>query len=258
MRQRMSRWAVLAIAVACAPGALSAQVVIPDTVFARAERPTGTIRGIVQTSDGKPVADAQVTIGELATVRSNGAGSFFLLQVPRGTYTITVRTFGGPPQSDTVAIAGGDTASVTIRLREKLTELETVRAIGQRLIEGPGYSALEDFYRRRQRGFGKFFTREQLERVLTFEQLIRSNMAGVRFNRDMYGNVSIDFARCPPIFGIQPVVYYVDGMQTMAGDLFSWFNPNDIEAMEIYRGSSELPPEARGIACAAVFFWMRR
>jgi hypothetical protein len=31
-----------------------------------------------------------------------------------------------------------------------------------------------------------------------------------------------------------------------------------IEAMEVYRGSAELPPEARGITCAAVYFWLRR
>ena len=176
----------LAVALTCSATALRAQVVITDTVFVRAQAPTGTIRGTVQTSDGKPVVDAQATIGDLASVRTNSAGSFFLLRVPRGTHTITVRTFAAPPATDTVAVAGGDTVAVAIRLLEKLTELETVRAIGQRLMQGPGYGALEDFYRRRQ-----------------------------------------------PIFGIRPVVYYVDGMQTMADDMFSWFNPNDIEAMEI-------------------------
>ncbi len=147
----MRHWALLTLAVALASSAtaLRAQVLIPDTVFARAERPTGTIRGTVQTSDGKPVVDAQVIVGGLASVRANNAGSFFLLRVPRGSHTITVRTFAAPPLSATVAIAGGDTATVAIRLLEKLTELETVRAIGQRLIEAPGCGALEDFYRRR-------------------------------------------------------------------------------------------------------------
>lgn len=32
---------------------------------------------------------------------------------------------------------------------------------------------------------------------------------------------------------------------------------NDIEAMEVYRGVSELPMEAAGDGCAAIFIWTR-
>jgi hypothetical protein len=31
----------------------------------------------------------------------------------------------------------------------------------------------------------------------------------------------------------------------------------DVEAMEVYRGPSQLPQEAMGNACAAVFIWTR-
>jgi hypothetical protein len=32
---------------------------------------------------------------------------------------------------------------------------------------------------------------------------------------------------------------------------------SDIEAIEVYRGVAELPLEAMGNACAAIFVWMR-
>lgn len=219
---------------------------------------TGTIRGTVQTSDGKPVADAQVVIGDHGIVRTNNAGAFFMLRVPRGKHSLSVRTFAAPPVTQVVSVAGGDTINVAVRLRQKLTELETVRTVGQRLVDGPGFGALEDFYRRRQRGFGKFFDRAQLEQSVTFQQLVSSNMAGVRFREDMWGNLMVQFVRCPPVAGRPPVVFFVDGMKTSAQEVFSWFRPNDLEAMEIYRGPVELPIEARGDACAAVYFWTRR
>ncbi len=56
---------------------------------------------------------------------------------------------------------------------------------------------------------------------------------------------------------IQRLAYFLDGLRT-TGDLLTVFRPQNIEAIEIYRGPSELPPEAMGNACAAVFIWTRR
>ncbi len=257
----LRRWTLglllLSLGVLDGAKALGAQVVLPDTVFARSDTSsTGVIRGTVHTLDGQPVANAQVSIGELANVRTNEFGAFFLLRVPRGTYAVAVRTFATPPATATVRIGGGDTVQLTIRLPEKLTEIEAVRAIGRRRAAGQGLGALEDFFRRRERGFGKFFTRDQIDQVVTFDQLLVSNIAGIRVRRNMFNDVTIDFGRCPPPY--RNVVYFVDGMQTMDQEVFTWLRPTDIEAMEVYRGPAELPAEARGIACAAVYLWMRR
>ncbi len=113
---------------------------------------------------------------------------------------------------------------------------------------------LEEFYRRRQRGSGRFFTREEIDKAGSLIAIF-STVPGVRARTAMFGGLGLQFARCKG--GIQGgrVMYFTDGVPSMAG---MELPPEDIAAIEVYRGVTELPPEAVGNACAAVFIWTRR
>ncbi len=117
----------------------------------------------------------------------------------------------------------------------------------------------DEFYRRKARGVGKFFTREDLERSTRTEAAYM--LAGVGGAR-VYAPVAaqkpiIRMPRCPP----RGLVLFVNGhptgtAMTAAETLFE-FHVNDIEAMEVYTSQSEVPQEAVGLGCAAVFIWTR-
>ena len=51
---------------------------------------------------------------------------------------------------------------------------------------------------------------------------------------------------------------FVDGMKvTEPFVTLASLNANDVEAIEVYRGTAELPAEAAGNGCAAIMVWTR-
>lgn len=114
----------------------------------------------------------------------------------------------------------------------------------------------DEFYRRKSRGEGKFFTREDLERTSRSEAAyMLQGIGGVRvIPQRMSQPPIIRFNRCP----YNRVALFIDGLQTgdIAQTLFE-LNVNNIEAMEVYTSPSQLPQEAMGNSCAAVFIWTR-
>lgn len=54
---------------------------------------------------------------------------------------------------------------------------------------------------------------------------------------------------------------YVDGMRTndeLVPETLKEMSSSDVEALEVYKGPSELPMEALGDACSAIYIWTRR
>jgi hypothetical protein len=118
---------------------------------------------------------------------------------------------------------------------------------------GSEYSPhLQDFFDRARRGVGAFFTLQDIERAGSLEVLL-ATVPGARIQRSMFGDVAVTMGRC----GASGVRYYLDGVVTTAG-AFANVHPRDVAAMEVYRGPSQLPPEAVGNGCAAIYIWTRR
>lgn len=230
------------------------QTRLPTDTVRAVQTPTGVLIGRVLTRDGKPVADALVVLGVAPNVRSSSTGAFFVQRMPAGVHTLEVRTFGAPPTRREVSVAGGDTIRVDITLTRTVYQLETVRTLGDGMMKDADVGTFNDFYERMQRGQGRFFSREDMQRAVTIDQLV-STIPGVRIRRNALGDVSISFGRC--ITGGR-TAFYVDGVEAMGDDLLSWYRPSDLEAMEVYRGIGELPAQVFGDACAAVFLWSRR
>jgi hypothetical protein len=50
---------------------------------------------------------------------------------------------------------------------------------------------------------------------------------------------------------------FIDGARMHDVSALSELSPSQVEAVEIYQGASQLPAEAKGDACFAVFVWLR-
>ena len=220
----------------------------------QAQQNSARVRGTVHDSSGVPVALAQLTLQRVVGI-SDSAGRFLLEGLPGGANTLLVRRMGYEPLSISLILADGRTDSVRLILAAIPRELEGITATDER-----ARLRLAEFYRHRQNGMGYYFDRKQIEerRVQRLTDLLR-RMSGVRVFPDRSGRLLVRMTRtagtrdCPPDF-------WIDGVRA------PFLNPDDvpltdIEALEIYRGNSALPPEFLGRSgnpqCGAIIIWTR-
>src|SRR6185436_2033586 len=113
------------------------------TSTAVAPVPSDSLRGRVTDSTGTPLSDAQVTLVELARVASTDSnGTFVLVNVPAGRYTIVARRIGYVPASRTIVLGTGDRAVVDLRLPLVMGDLEPVVVTATRDAIDVGQSPL--------------------------------------------------------------------------------------------------------------------
>ncbi|RAU83039.1 TonB-dependent receptor [Pontibacter arcticus] len=96
---------------------------------------TGTIEGIVKTSDGKPAGFVNVALTELnkGTMTAEN-GTFSIKGVKPGSYTLKCSFIGLESQVQTVTIEAGQTVNAQIALQESASELSEVVITGARTI----------------------------------------------------------------------------------------------------------------------------
>jgi len=101
-------------------------------VHAQTPAGTGSISGVVTTSDGVPVANAQVSLEGAhgpSAVRTAGDGSFTLPGIAPGIYSIVVTRGGFDTATQTgIAVIGGGTVNVKVSLVQ--SSFSSLRVIG--------------------------------------------------------------------------------------------------------------------------------
>jgi hypothetical protein len=220
---------------------------------------TGGLQGRVVSRDSVPVPDAVISVAG-RTARTDRAGFFSMRDLPAGTHQLEARRIGFQPVTRSVTIRAGSLELTRLVLNEVSHRLEAMRTVAEYMRDDGRLWMLRDFERRRARGTGVFLSREEMQYFYSIGSAVASRTPGVREVRDQFGNWSFVFTRCRQSgLGAGSVAVYVDGMRASGGqDVLSFYRPNDIEAIEIYRSVAELPPEAVGDGCAAVFIWLRR
>ena len=283
MRARASL--ILALVVmTVAPGAARAQPVSGGLLHGRV-----TIAG-----DTLPVAGAEVEIVGADRRRTTDAGGRFqFLGVPAGSYTLRVRLPGFMPATKAFRMADDEWLDLPVPLRRLTSALETVRIEGKVLKVPVRYA---DVYARAAHGWGKFFTRDDIERRQPLDLVSMLTMIpGVLVN-----DRGLTFQRCrEPINGIsavgargggspspapdgssggtptpQHVQVYVDGVRRTHRTIDSAvpngpdvvdesmealreISPSAVEAMEVYSGASQIPGEFLDDACAVIAVWTK-
>jgi hypothetical protein len=160
-----------------------------------------------------------------------------------------------------------------IYLQRLTTTLTEVRIEGQVRPVPPRF---EDVYRRMATANGKFFTREDIDRLNPPD--IQSLM--MRVPTAQVTPQIVQFARCSPGGayalsrgggkGATGVQVYIDGMRMtgrIADDPATGFieqrevlrmvKPSQIQAIEVYSGVARIPGEFLDNACAVIAIWTR-
>jgi hypothetical protein len=231
-----------------------------------------SLRGIVlEDSTGAPVTAAEILLlladgTTIRSARTDDAGRFLFAVSAPGPYTLRARRIGYESGEWQIEIALAQDMSVEIRLTRTAAILPTTTATAP---AGAGQEFLEAFEHRRHLGLGGiFFTRAELEQrgLPRLPDLLRG-VAGINISpsgrRGAYPTmVRSSIARqCS-------AVLYMDGHRMHRSDdapdvvraMYESIPPGSIEAVEIYKGRSQLPaeygdPESR---CGVVGIWTRR
>jgi hypothetical protein len=133
-----------------------------------------------------------------------------------------------------------------------------------------------------ERGWGLFITREEIERrgarrisdllyglpdvrVVRRSELESTVRFGTELSRVNVGPLSQGDDGAPQVVADVPLrcapLLYVDGMKFgRADEVLDQVGPAEIEGIEVYRRSSEVPPEFGGIyaRCGVILVWTRR
>jgi hypothetical protein len=216
---------------------------------------TASLFGTVRDSSGTPVASAQLTLLGLRSV-SDSAGRYLFASLPAGTAKLSVRRLGFEPKDFPLQLESGRADSLHVVLTVLAVELPGVTTEADELRA----MRLAHFYRHRKGGSGMYFDRAELDqrRVQRLSDLMR-RLPGVRIATDRNGRLILQMGRassgrdCPPDFwidGVRAAFMQVDDVPMM-----------DIEALEVYRGPSGLPPEMNSRlgnpGCGTVVIWTR-
>jgi hypothetical protein len=210
--------------------------------------------GRVQDASGSPVDAAAVRLAgtPLATLTGRD-GRFRFPRVPPGDYEIDVAMLGYRTVRDSVAVEPAATVDVAVRLVAEAVRLEPLTVTTRSFrLERAG------FYQRQERSAGAFITRERIARqnpYLTSDVL--RGVAGVRLEQGRgHGAVPTGRGNCP-------FRYIVDGTRIGPGFEIDDLRADWIEAIEVYRGPSEVPaefsvgPSSYRANCGLIVVWTR-
>jgi hypothetical protein len=213
--------------------------------------PIVKVRGIVVDSGGLALSGAEVRAVGTALLIITGDSGVFRAELPAGPVVFAVRRLGYEPSTFLATLRPGKTNGVTLVLQGTAQPLPGVLVAEQR-----EQTWLRTFNQRRETQQGTFITRAEIEKTrarLTTDLLRRRSpsvqvvMTRVGTRVYMRGNSA---RRCPPQLFVHTTPY--------SGEVDD-FSPDVIEAIEVYSGSSELPPELNiGRAmCGAIVIWTR-
>src|ERR1035437_8216555 len=148
-----------------APGhrALVGPIVVPVAGVARQDvrladssvgRGPASLRGRVRHENGKPVTAARAVMPALARDVPVQNGTFFLSELPVGSWVVEARAIGLEPRSVWVEATERGTAETTITMSDHAQPLDAVTVIGE-----PSHDSkiLEEVLRRQRSSFGTVF-----------------------------------------------------------------------------------------------------
>jgi Outer membrane receptor for ferrienterochelin and colicins len=240
----------------------------PPRVAARAAADTGAktttpalgtaiLTGTVTATNGNLLQGAQVLLlGTNLGTRTDESGKFRLGGLPGGTQSIEIRQIGYAPRRYAVDLSPNRESKLSVVLEERAVVLEAVEVAGKKGSGIPGFDA------RQKRGFGNFITRDDIEKrgAIRTTDLFRT-IPGVQVNWNGSG-YTVQMARAAT--GYCPVQYYIDGapfLSTGGDDMDMIVQPQDIQAIEVYKGPTDTPAEFQGsggAACGTIVIWTRR
>ncbi|HEY7394917.1 MAG TPA: carboxypeptidase regulatory-like domain-containing protein [Gemmatimonadaceae bacterium] len=243
--------AVAALLVAVSPATRAQQ---PDS--ARRDSLPAILIGRVIDSLGTALAGAEITLFKSESIRTvtGDSGDFRLTGLPAGTNVFNVRRLGYQPASFTAELKSGKTHRARFTLSVAVQPLPLIA-----VSDTAKTHWLDQFERRRSTSRGTFITRAEIvKRSARMGSDIVRTVPGVRvIPGRASGTSQVIMTRgnggraCIPTMYVHNMPY---------SGVLDDFSADDIEALEVYVGISEIPPEldknGRGI-CGVIVVWTR-
>jgi len=238
------------------------------------------ISGVLRDAAGRPLAGAAVRLDALAAVQTDAQGRFRFRSVTAGEHRVGVTHASIGSREVAVRLPGN---AAELELRAGAGAGAALSASVQRVVQLAGIGAraqarragldAQGFYDRQKMGIGVFLTDERLQRVTggKISNVLRSvpgvsvsTVGGLQrksFAMGRRGTTGISIANACWMD------VYLDGALVAGVDLGETgsMSLDDLplaqaEAVEVYRGASEIPPAYRGStsACGVILIWTRR
>lgn len=226
----------------------------------------GSVRGTVARGDSVPLPFAHVSVlGTKSTTRTDRTGGFHVVRVPSGTRVLHVSLAGYQEVLTAVDVQPAETAEVRVVLAPAAVRLPPIEVIGAPEHFVP---AMRGFEERRARASGHFFNREEIVRMQArrFTDVLR-RVPGVQLvplRGPFELGESVRMARTIGVTGTRacPVLYYVNGSPfPITGDIpiDHYIAPEDVAAIEVYHGMSQIPPQfnssSHDARCGVIVIW---
>ncbi len=215
---------------------------------------TATMTGTVTDSvTGEPIVAVAVGIDGTVAALTDDRGEFWIDNIELGTVLLEIRRIGYRMIAADINFREAEMAvNLNIRLVPLPIELAEIVVEGDRTIFA--FGRIRDFYRRRKRGLGDFFTRWEIEErnPLMISDLFRM-VPGVRLRPGAFGINRISIRNCGA-----PAIY-LDGMPFRPGtvQLDELVSPDNVEAIEIHKGAF-IPGEFMSFGtCGVIVIWTR-
>jgi hypothetical protein len=235
--------------------AFLASLIATTSLGAQAPR---ALVGLVRDSAGHGIPGAEVRArGNVVVAITNDSGRFHVAQMPMGARGVFVRRLGFAPQRAPIRTsATGTVDSVDVVLNVVVHTLAAVEA--QDPHDSLSKKVLADFWERRARGFGKFVTRDEIDKkgASRFVDVVRSvsglSIMTYRGRQEIrFRGAAIGSANCPP-------QYWMDGIPLEGGSAEE-ISPENVEAIELYASPATTPPQfsTRSPTCGTVVVWSR-
>ncbi len=199
-------------------------------------------------------------------VLSGSDGRFTISNVSAGAQVLEVRLIGYVAFDESVTVIAGQTLNIDVTLVAAAIPLKAVEVTG-----APGLRpVLEAFEHRRARGNGHFFNQAEIARMQprVFTDVLR-RVPGIILQPASGSFGSNDMVRMNRTIGVTgsrncPVLFYINGMPLqVSGDMSinQYVAPEDVVAMEVYSGSSQIPPEFQSgllnSRCGVIVIWTK-
>ena len=239
--------------------ALASGVAAPAAEAQTGQTGRSTLRGaILSARTGRGLQAAEVLLlaqdeRPVARAVTDSAGRFVLDSLEEGPYRVRVRHVGRSTRDHEIRLRRTEVKRIDLRVTMPALTVEDLEVT----VEAAAAShRLEGFTRRRERGHGFFIGPEELREMQPrFASDVLRNVPGLMIGPDGYGDVSVfgtrSSRRCRP-------VVWLNG-QELEGYRIDNLEPDDLLAVEVFRGESEIPARFRRRQgqCAAIIVWTR-
>lgn len=256
-RRRWSPW-LAALLLIVSPSPSAAQEADGAAGEAAAALDTARLVGqVVSAMTGEPLAGAVVSLKRtgLGAV-TDSAGNFAVGRTVAGQDTVQVRYLGFETSSTPLFLEPERTTRVVLLLSPSVVRLADIRV---EVEASERLGVMADFERRRKKGIGHFFGREEIEeRDPRYTSDLLRHVPGVRVGPYRPEGTEIIMGRdaamkCAPVI-------FLDGLY-MKGLRIDDIPATTLGAVEVYRGASEVPVQFAQMAptaCGAILIWTRQ